>query len=358
MKSPEEFLYLPHHYFYLRMLPALLNKKLQRLYWALLLLLASFVIGVIGFMQIEGYGFLDAFYMCVITVATIGYQEVRQLSDLGKVFNSFYILSNLALFAFVISTLTSYIFEGELKNIFKKYKVQKIIQKMKNHIIVCGYGRNGFNVCQELNRLQVPYVLIERSETHLHHFEAKPHRQVVVGDATLEETLIEANIKEAKAIIIALPNDANNVFITLTARELNPNVYVVCRASEQSAEKKMYRAGANKVIMPEALGGIHMAQLIIKPHIVEFLDLISGLDKMQLQLDEICIKDLKSEFKDCSIRQLQNREDNEVNIIAFKDREKGFILNPKENTTFSDDKVLIILGTKEAIRNFKQIHLA
>ncbi len=356
-KSPEEFLYL-RHYYYSVMIQTLLNKKLKKLYWALFLLLISFLVGIVGFMEIEEYKLLDAFYMCVITVATIGYQEVRQLSDAGKVFNIFYILTNLALLAFVISTLTSYIFEGELKNIFKKYKVQKIIQKMKNHIIVCGYGRNGFNVCQELNRLQVPYVLIERSEAHLNHFETKPHRQVVVGDATLEETLMEANIKDAKAIIIALPNDANNVFITLTARELNPNLYVVCRASEQSAEKKMYRAGANKVIMPEALGGIHMAQLIIKPHIVEFLDLISGLDKLQMQLEEVCTKDLKSDFKHCSIRQLQSREDNEVNIIAFKDKEKGFILNPKENTTLSDDKVLIILGTKEAIRNFKQIHLA
>jgi voltage-gated potassium channel len=340
------------------MIKTLLNKKLERLYWALFLLLVSFFVGIIGFMKIENYTFLEAFYMCVITVATIGYQEVRQLSDAGKVFNSFYILANLALFAFVISTLTAYIFEGELRQIFRKYKAQKAIQKMKNHIVVCGHGRNGFNVCQELNRLQVPYVLIERSEQHLHNFEAKPHRQFVIGDATLEETLLEANIKEARAIIIALPNDANNVFITLTARELNPNLYVVCRASEPSSEKKMYRAGANKVIMPEAIGGIHMAQIITKPHIVEFFDLISGLDKMQMQLEEISTQNLKNEFKHCSIKELQISDETEVNIIAFKDREKGFILNPKENTTLSDDKVLIILGTKENIKNFKQKYLS
>lgn len=308
-------------------------------------------------MKIESYNLLDAFYMCVITIATIGYQEVKQLSDVGKVFNSFYILTNLALFAYVISTLTIYLFEGELKNIFKKYKAQKIIKKMKNHIVVCGYGRNGVNVCQELNRLQVPYVLIERSEAHLHHFAVQPHRQVVVGDATLEETLLEANIKEAKALIIALPNDANNVFITLTARELNPAIYIVCRASEQSAEKKMYRAGANKVIMPEAIGGIHMAQLIIKPHIVEFLDLINGLDKLQMQLEEIYTKDIKSELQNCSIKELESRNHNEINIIAFKDKDKGFILSRKENTTVSEVKVLIILGTKEAIREFKQMYL-
>ncbi|GAB4134730.1 MAG: potassium channel protein [Raineya sp.] len=308
-------------------------------------------------MKIEGYGLLDAFYMCVITVATIGYQEVKQLSDAGKIFNSFYILANLALFAFVISTLTSYIFEGELKNIFRKYRTQKIIKKMKNHIIVCGYGRNGFNVCQELNRLNVHYVLIERLEQHLHNFEPKPHRLYIVGDATLEETLLEANIKEAKALIIALPNDANNVFITLTARELNPSLYIVCRASEQSAEKKIYRAGANKVIMPEALGGIHMAQLIIKPHIVEFIDLISGLDKMKLQLEEISTKELKKEYKHCSIKELQNQKDNEVNIIAFKDKAQGFVLSPKEDTTLSDDQVLIILGTKESIKEFKNKYM-
>lgn len=339
------------------MIQTLLNKKLKRLYWALFLLAVSFVIGIVGFMKIEDYTFLDAFYMCVITVATIGYQEIKQLSDTGKIFNSFYILANLALFAFVISTLTSYIFEGELKNIFKKYKVEKIIKKMKNHIVVCGYGRNGFNVCQELNRLRVPYVLIERSEQHLHHFEVKPHKQYIIGDATLEETLLEANIKEAKALIIALPNDANNVFIMLTARELNSSLYIVCRASEQSSEKKMYRAGANKVIMPEALGGIHMAQLITKPHIVEFLDLISGMDKTQMQLEEISFKDLKPDYRHCSIKELQSLENNELNIIAFKDKEKGFIFNPKESTMLSEDKVLIILGAKETIKRFKEKHL-
>ncbi|MFN3315672.1 MAG: potassium channel family protein [Raineya sp.] len=339
------------------MIQTLLNKKLKRLYWALFLLIISFLIGIIGFMRIEDYTLLDAFYMGVITVATIGYQEIRQLSDAGKIFNSFYILANLALFAFVISTLTSYIFEGELKNIFKKYKAEKIIKKMKNHIVVCGYGRNGFNVCQDLNRLQVPYVLIERSEQHLHHFEIKPHRQYIIGDAALEETLLEANIKEAKALIIALPNDANNVFIMLTARELNPDIYIVCRASEQSAEKKMYRAGANKVIMPEALGGIHMAQLITKPHIIEFLDLLNGMDKLQMQLDEISMKDLKSEFRNSSIKDLQQQVDSEINIIALKDKQKGFVFNPKENEAFSEDKVLIILGAKEAIRKFKEKYL-
>ncbi|PKQ69818.1 potassium channel family protein [Raineya orbicola] len=331
--------------------------KLKRLLIAITVLFLSFATGVAGFMLIEDYQFFDALYMCVITTSTIGYQEVRPLSDVGRAFNIFYILTNLAIFAFVISTLTSYLFEGELQRIFKRYQIRKIIKKMKNHIIVCGYGRNGFNVCQELDRLKIPYVLIEKVESHLQNFRVDKYKQAILGDAIHEETLLEANIKEAKALIIALPNDANNVFITLTARELNPNIFIVCRSSEPSSEKKIYRAGANKVIMPEALGGIHMAQLVVKPYIVEFVDLISGLDEMKLKLDEVRLTEIKPEIKHLSIKDLQNDIDCEVNIIAFKDKEKGFILNPRSDTQLSEDKVLIILGTNEAIGRFKQKYL-
>ncbi|KOY86967.1 hypothetical protein AD998_13175 [bacterium 336/3] len=333
-----------------------LHQKLLRLYWALFLLLLSFIIGTISFMAIEGYGLLDALYMCIITAATIGYQEVKPLSDAGKIFNIFYILANLALFAYVISTLTSYLFEGELKNIFRKYKVQKIIQKMEDHIIVCGYGRNGFNVCQELNRLNVPYVLIEKDEHHVEHFTSSDNHQMLIGDATLDETLKEANIDKARALIIALPNDANNVFITLTARELNPKVFIITRASEQNSEKKMYRAGANKVVMPEALGGIHMAQIVVKPEIIEFLDLISGLDKMKLKLEEVMFNELLTHSATLSIKDLNLKQENEASVIALKDREKGFILNPSESYVLSDETILIILGTEDAIKRFKQRH--
>lgn len=334
-----------------------LHQKLNRLYWALFLLILSFLIGTLGFVLIENYSFLDAFYMCIITAATIGYHEIKPLSEAGKIFNIFYILSNLTLLAFVVSTLTSYLFEGELSKAFRKYKIQKIIKKMENHIIVCGYGRNGMNVCQELNRLEESYVLIEKTESHLQHFLSSKQRQVIIGDATTEETLLEANIQKAKAMIITLPSDANNVFITLTAKELNPNLFIITRASEFSSEKKMYRAGANKVVMPEALGGIHMAQLVVKPYIVEFLDLISGLDKLKLKLEEIAFSEVKEEFKNCSIKSLQRREEHEVNIIAFKDKNRGFILNPNDNTIISEDQVLIILGTNEAIERFKSKYL-
>lgn len=333
-----------------------LHQKLLRLYWALFLLFLSFVIGTLSFMFIEDYGLLDALYMCIITAATIGYQEVKPLSDGGKIFNIFYIMANLALFAYVISTLTIYLFEGELKNIFKKFKTQKIIKKMENHIIVCGYGRNGYNVCQELNQLDVPYVLIEKSESRLSHFAPSEKRLALVGDATLDETLKDANIEKAKALIIALSNDANNVFITLTARELNPHIFIITRASEQSSEKKMYRAGANKVVMPEALGGVHMAHLVVKPEIVEFLDLISGLDKMKLKLEEIPYQDLITENKSLTIKDLHIKKENEANIIAVKDKQKGFVVNPTEEYVLTQNTILIILGTEDAIERFKLHH--
>jgi len=333
-----------------------LHIKLLRLYWALFLLLLSFIIGTLFFAFVEGYGLLDALYMCIITAATIGYQEVKPLSDAGKLFNIFYILANLALFAYVISILTSYLFEGELKNIFRKYNTQKIIKKMENHIIVCGYGRNGFNVCQELDRLDVPYVLVEKSEESLFHFEPSDIRQVIIGDATLDETLKDANIDNAKALIIALPNDANNVFVTLTARELNPSIFIITRASEVNSEKKMFRAGANKVVMPEALGGIHMAQMVVKPEIIEFLDFISGLDQMKLRLEEIPAHELKHESTNQTLGELHPKQENEISIIAAKSLEKGFVVSPSDDFFVDEDTILIVLGTDDAIKRFKKRH--
>jgi voltage-gated potassium channel len=313
----------------------------------------SLVIGVVGFMFIEDYHFLDAFFMSTITISTVGFEEVKRLSDNGKLFASIYILFNLALFAFVISTVTTYIFEGELTKAYKSYTANRKIRKMKNHVIVCGYGRNGYNVCKELTKEGKTFVIIENDLEVAQMISEKFEYQVIIGDATLDETMHLAGIAKASYIITTLPSDAENVFISLTAKELNPDIFVVARASDLNSEAKLHRAGANRIVLPDALGGLHMAQLVTKPSVIEFLDLLSGVGgEIKLQLEEFRCEDFKPEYQNVSIRDLNIRRRTEATIIAFKDIRKGFVFNPNPEIIISD-QILIVLGTDESVEKFK-----
>ncbi len=326
-------------------------KQLERLFFAATLAGTSFVVGILGFMFIEKFNFIDALFMTVITISTVGFEEVHQLSDVGKVFTAVYILLNLAIVAYVISTLTTFLFEGEIKKIIKTYSIIKKVEKFNNHVIVCGYGRNGRKVCEELTREKRLFVVVDNdAQRHL----MQTSFEMIFGDATLDETLQKAGILKASTIITTLPKDADNVFITLTAREMNPNVKIIARSSEENSEKKLYRAGADKVVMPDRLGGLHMAQLITKPHVIEFIDLLSGLGEVKLCLEEVPFEKLKPHFRNKTLKDLQIRQHSEATVIAFKDDAKGFTFNPNPDIVVGESDVIILLGTEKAIADFKE----
>ena len=215
----------------------------NRLSFGLLLLVASMVIGQLGYTLIEKYSAIDAFYMTVITLSTVGFTEVRELSDAGRIFTSFYIIFNLGIFAYAVGTITSYFVEGEFAELYRRYTVGLKVERLKNHVIVCGMGRNGSRTCEELQSSQHPFVLIELKPDLVEQYATNNEIQYVIGDATTDEVLLAAGIERANAIITTLPRDADNVFISLTARELNPDVKIIARATDESAEKKLYRAG-------------------------------------------------------------------------------------------------------------------
>jgi voltage-gated potassium channel len=308
-------------------------------------------------MIIEKYDFLDAFYMVIVTISTVGFREVRPLSETGKIFTSFFIIANLLFFAFLVSTVAKYIFEGELNKIYSKIMKRREVSKLRGHIILCGFGRNGRRAALELKNSRKRFLIVERDDYVLERFpEAEKTYSFFIGDATQDEVLEKAGIKRANTIITTLPSDSENVFITLTARTMNPDINIISRASDERVEKKLMHAGANHVVMPDALGGFHMAHIVTKPSIVEFVEMLSGFGNSEYMLEEINYSQVKQEFRDKSLAQMDVRKTTGATVFGFKDAKRGIIFNPDPKTVFSNDDILILLGKEDALRAFKNIY--
>lgn len=327
-----------------------MNKRLASLGTALSLLFLSVAIGMVGFSFLEGMGLIDAFYMTIITISTVGFTEVKELSDLGRVFTSFYIIMNLGIFAYAVSVLSAYFFEGKLKSIFKDYISVKEINKMDQHVIVCGYGRNGKQACEELQKSGKAFIIIEM-DTQVKDL-IPEGMKVYHGDATKDDNLLEIGINKASAIIITTPSDASNVFITLTARNLNPHIHIISRASNPETENKLITAGADKVIMPDVLGGMFMAQLITKPIVIEFLDLLNGVSETKYYLEEVAYEQLKQVYRDKTLEQLDIDRKAGVTVVGVKDDVKGLIPSPGKDTFIGENDHLIVLGSDDKLKSF------
>lgn len=304
-------------------------------------------------MQIEDYSFLDSLYMTFITLSTVGFKEVHPLSDYGKLFVAVYIMLNIGIFAYVVSIISTYVFEGELNKIYKHYLFGLGVKKLKNHVVVCGLGRNGSKACQELIRNNTPVVVIEKNGEVLESLKMEK-LPVIHGDATLDEILKDAGIEKARALITSLPHDADNVYISLTAKELNPSIMVIARASDEHSEKKLFRAGADRVVMPDILGGIHMASLITKPYVIEFLEILNGMSNSDLKLEEFTFNQLKTEFQNKSIKEMEIRKNTGATVVGIKDDHKGFLFGPNVDTIIGPNDILIVLGSDDSIKKFRR----
>jgi voltage-gated potassium channel len=333
--------------------------NLSRLWLALGLLVFSFVVGVGGFMLLEHYPFIDAFYMTVITASTVGFGEVHPLSDVGRLFVSFYILFNLLVVAYLVSVLTTYIFDGELRHLFRMIRADQEIKSFRDHVIVCGLGRNGYKAYDELRQSGTRAVVVEQNQALLASINegGSPEHRIpaVLGDATSETALRQAGVEHARALITALPKDADNVFVALTARELNPHLVIIARASARSSVSKLISAGANSVVMPDEIGGSHMANLIIRPEVIRFLDMISGLDPNKLRLEELPFQELKPSMRGQSIRELDVRSRTGATIIALRRGESGELeVSPAADYRTVAGDVLLVLGNEAQIQALHQ----
>jgi len=245
------------------------------------------------------------------------------------------------------------VIEGEFQTYFRHYTVKKEIQKLKDHVIVCGYGRNGKQACDQLRSENVNFVTIEANPQIINSIESDGDVLFIEGDATSDEILQEAGLENARALITALPSDAANVFVVLTARDRNPRLKIISRASDDASEHKLKRAGADNVIMPDKIGGTHMAALITKPDVLEFIDHITG--RINIRLEEILFSSLPESMQNKSIRELEIRNKTGANIIGFKTADGEYIINPPPDTVMMLDAKLFVLGTQEQVSRFKQI---
>jgi len=330
-----------------------LKKRNPLLVWFGLILLIN-LFGISGFMLIEKFSFLDALYMTVITITTIGYMEVRPLSHDGRIFNIIFIITSFTSYTYALASLTKYVVSGELQIYFKNRKLMQELHKMRNHIIVCGFGRNGQQAGNTLNAHKVPFVAIDFREHNIDDYlQHNPDLVYIKGDATQDELLVKAGIDRAKGLICALPTDADNVFIVLSARSLNASIQIVSRASQASSVMKLKKAGADKVIMPDKIGGTHMATLVTKPDVIEFIDFLSGEQGESINIESVGYEKLPPEIRDKSLKTVMEWKKTGVNCIGIKDAEGRFIINPPVESIIKKGMKVIVLGNKQQIHELK-----
>jgi voltage-gated potassium channel len=306
------------------------------------------IVGSVGYVLIDGFTWLNAFYMTIITVGTVGFEETQPLSNAGKLFTAFLIMASIGTVAFYITMVTRLLLDGEWRKQYRLFRQSKKLSSMENHVIVCGYGRNGRQACEVLRQNGIPFTVVEQRQ----HLVADAHHDIdliIPGDATKDDTLLEAGIMRAKALISALPNDADNLFVVLTARQLNPAVTIISRASDDHSIKKLKIAGATNVIMPDKLGGAHMASLVMIPDVQEFLSLLSTQQNEKFQMGELVVPEA------VNLGELNLWSRTGCTVLGIKQTDGKYRRNPQPDYIAMKGERLIVMGSKQVIEHAKSL---
>ncbi|MBL6657988.1 MAG: potassium channel protein [Flavobacteriales bacterium] len=327
----------------------------SKIYSAILFIFIVVAIAIVGYMYIEDYSLSEAVYMTVITLSTVGFQEVRELSPEGRLFTTFLIITSFGTFAYAVSVLTTYIVSGEFNKYFKDYKVKKDVKQIENHVVVCGYGRNGSQAVKKLFAHEQDFVVIDNNPERIEKLRDSKNILFINGDATLDETLEKAGISKAKALITSLASDADNLYVVLSARQKNKDLTIISRASFDESYSKLKIAGANNVIMPDKLGGAHMASLVTTPDVVEFLDNIALEGDAEINLDEISFEELPVDLHNKTIKDINARYKTGCNIIGYKTSEGEYVINPNADTPILPNSKLFVLANTEQINHLYSI---
>lgn len=317
--------------------------------------IASIVIfGTAGYMLVEGWSILDSLFMTIITITTIGFEEVHKLTPEGQIFTIILIISSLGIVTYGISDLFKTMMEGNLNKFLKVIRLNKMLTNLHNHYIVCGAGETGKSVIKELQRAKVKYVVIDSNQEKV---ESLLELKIPIfhGDATHDEMLERMKIKSAKGVITALNNDADNVFAVLSCRELNPHLHIVARSIEPSSEAKLKKAGADVVVSPNEIGGQRMAVLALNKEITKVMDVVStNKDETAVNIFEIRI-DRHSSLVGNSLQDANVRVKTGLTVIAIIRANERY-LNPSPEIVFEIDDKLIVLGGEEQVEKFKEIY--
>ena len=312
---------------------------------AIIVILILLFAGTTGYRLIERWSFLDALYMTVITITTVGYGEVQHLSRAGRIFTVFLILSSFGIMGYIVGSFAQTIIAGQIRQTLGRRKLEKKVKRLKNHYILCGYGRIGSFIAREFEVENIPFVVIEKDPERIKLIEEDGF-PYVEGDATDDEILVSAGVEKAKCLVAATGSDADNLYITLSTRSLNPTIYILSRASEEGAERKLLSAGANRVVSPYLMGAARMVNAVLRPNIVEFVDLVVERKHLELQLEEITVED-DARFKGKPLREAGIRRELGLIVVAIKKATGDMLFNPSSETLIEKGDVLIVLGEKK-----------
>jgi len=293
--------------------------------------------------------------MTVITITTVGFREVHPLSHVAKIFTIFLILFSVIILGYALSIISEYILSRNNFEELTQRKMQKKIDGLKNHIIICGYGRNGKQAAQKLLAYKKPFVVIERNKELLDKLQSNDI-PFVIGNANEDEVLLQAGIDRASTLILAMPNDADNLFVVLSGRQLNSNLKIISRASQETSYNKLKMAGADNVILPDKIGGDHMASLVVVPDLIEFVDNLSIIGKSNINIEEIAVEKLYDTSDVKTITDLDLRRKTGCTVIGFKDGQGEYIVNPESEVKLVPNSKVIVLGRPEQIEKLNSTY--
>jgi voltage-gated potassium channel len=311
------------------------------------------IIGGIGYWIIEGWSWLDAFYMAIITVTTVGFSEIHPLSPVGRVFTTVLIVLGVASITYAFSALTNYVIAGELGGVLERRRMARRINSLRDHYIVCGFGRVGHQVCIELMREGQPLVVVDADLPSVEQVSSQRY-PVVIGDAGDDQVLQEAGVERARGLVAAVDSDAANLLVVLSARALNPDLYIVARANLEDTEAKLLRAGADRVISPYSLGGRRMALMLVHPDVVDFLDVVMHDESLELFLEDLTVGH-DCTLDQCSIGEARIRKVTGANILGLKREEGKIVISPEASTVLYPGDVLIALGTRQQLESLAEL---
>ena len=321
---------------------------------SVVLALIIFTAGTAGYMIIEGWSLIDAVYMTAITITTVGFSEVHKMSETGRIFTIVLVITGVATFLYVAGSLVQFMVEGRIREIMGRRTLDKKIAHLKNHYIVCGYGRIGRVLCQHFNaHPSVKQIVIEVSPDRIPELESDG-MLYIIGDASEEATLLSACIKKAKVLVAALARDVDNVFLVLTARQLNPNLFIVARATEKRAKSKLLAAGANRVESPYEVGAVSMAQRVLRPSVTSFMDLVFAYDRKDIKMEEIRV-DAASPLVNVMLKDSGIRQKFNLIIIAIKADHGDMLFNPSFETLIKVGDTVIAMGKSEDLAGLEKI---
>lgn len=325
----------------------------SKIYIAISLMVVILMTGVIGYRFLSDLSWVDAVYMTVITVTTVGFTEVGPMSPETKVFTVCLIIASVFIFAFAISVITEYILSRNSLEVLKNRKVKNKISTLSNHVIICGFGRNGNQAAARLKAYKKPFVVVEKNKEVIDKYEESI--LFVEGDANEDEILIDAGIERAQYLITTLPDDASNLFVVLSARQLKKSLRIISRASQITSQKKLRLAGANQVIMPDKIGGDHMASLVVMPDLISFMDELSLEGEHTTNLEEVAIEIIAGDNECNSLRDLDLRRRTGCTIIGYIAPDGKYTINPEADMQLQPKSRVIVLGRPEQIRKLNEM---